>query len=608
MIKYKVISIFFLFSFLSLKLDADNTLTKLDSLAIDLKSKIKHYPNKNDYTYAFLNIKLSDLYIKRDLLDTAFLIIERGLQSCKKTDINKKVLFLSEKGNYFKNIGQDSKAIECFLDADALINGVTEADVKINHAVNKAEFYRKLGKFQFAKKELMQANKLINKFKCSDSTILIKYFNRMAAVASESGVDSTVQYSLKAIQLSRMIKDGFSESISFNELGFYYKNRKMVDTSMNCYLMAEKKWREYGSYTNAIHAMLNRAQLISHNGLSKKESNTILKEILKIYEANHLYYPIDNVYDLIRDNYYFMGDSANYYRYKILAIEIRSKIDKQRGEADIRRVVEKYKNDSIKTEIGFVSERLKNAEGILEVKKSENKLAYILISILVFLMLIIAYLLYRLSISNKDLKVRYKEKEALVQEIHHRVKNNLQFVNSIINMQLNSVQNQHELMGLKDTSRRILSMSLVHEMLFNKDTESNIDMQQYLQELVKNMDDLSNTSNNKIEFVLDVEKLFFDVSKATAIGMITSELLSNSLKYAFEKTESPIIKISLKEIAPNTFILFYLDNGVGLPDNINKTNKLGMRLIDIFSRQIKGNYTFENNGGLSFKLEFVIKN
>lgn len=608
MIKYKVISIFFFLNFLSLKLDAGNTLTKLDSLAIVLKSKIKNYPNKSDFAYAFLNIKLSDLYFKRDLQDTAFLIIERGLQSCKKTDINKKVLFLSEKGNYFKNIGQDNKAIECFLDADALINGVTEVIVKINHAINKAEFYRKLGKYQLAKKELAQANELINKFKCSDSSILIKYFNRMAAVASESGGDSTVQYSLKAIQLSRMVKDGFSEAISFNELGFYYKNRKMIDTSMSCYLMAEKKWREYGSYTNAIHAMLNRAQLISHSNLSKKESNTILKEILKIYEANHLYYPIDNVYDLITDNYYFMGDSANYYRYSIVAMKKRMYANVDRHEADIRKIIAKFKNDSIKAEVRLVSNQLKATNKALNERNTENKRVYLFLIILLILLLTIAFLLYRIFVSNRILKEKFKEKEALVQEIHHRVKNNLQFVNSIINMQTNSLENNLEITVLSETARRIRSMALVHEMLYNKNNENGINMKQYLSELIKNIDDLVNTSRKKIDFLLDIDDITFDVSKATAIGMIVSELASNSLKHAFELTEHPAIKIELKQRNSLNYDLIYTDNGVGLPEKYSKTNKIGMRLIDIFSRQIKGNYNFENNEGLTFNLEFVIKN
>ena len=606
MIKHKVILVLFFISILSLELElkADNTLTKLDSLIIDLKSKIKDYPNKSDYTFAFLNIKLSDLYIRRDLQDTAFLIIERGLQSCKNIDTDKKVLFLSEKGNYFKNIGQDNKAIACFHDADVLINGVTEISAKINHAINKAEFYRKLGKFRLAITELKFAHTLINKSNNCDPTILIKYFNRFAAVTNESGGDSTVEYSLKAIQLSRLLKDGFSEAISLNELGFYYKNRKMTDTSMSCYLLAEKKWKEYGSYSNAIHTMFNRAQLISHNNLPRQKSTEILMEAIKIYYSKHIEYPIENVYDLLRDNYYYSGDSANYYRYSIIALKTRMYANVDRHEADIRKITEKFKNDSIKAEVNLVSSKLKATNRELNERNSENKRVYLFLIVLVILILIIVFLLYRIYVSNKILKEKFKEKEALVQEIHHRVKNNLQFVNSIINMQSNSLENNMEITVLSETARRIRSMALVHEMLYNKNNESGINMKLYLGELVKNIDDLVNTSRKKIEFLLDIEDITFDVSKATAIGMIVSELASNSLKHAFESTEHPAIKIELKNRNSLNYELIYTDNGVGLPEKYNKSNKIGMRLIDIFSRQTKGTYIFENQNGLIYKINF----
>lgn len=604
MVKYSIISILYFFSVFSSRANAGNQLAKVDSLIIALKLKLNQYPTKNDYNYALMAVRLCGLYYQKNQPDSAYDIFEKLLKPSSFLTENKKVLLISEKANYYKRIGRNDKAMEYFHEADKLLNKVSEPCTRIYLSLNKAEFYRKIVKYKQSRSELNLAKNLIDKNQLCDSTLLIRYYHRMAAVMNESGGDSTVYYSLKSIELSQRLKDYYSEAMSLNELGFYYKNRLLVDSSMNCYVQAEYKWKLYGSYNDAVHAMYNRAILIAHNNLSRKKSNAILQRIVNMQNSKIINYQIENVYDAIRDNYYFLGDSINYYKYNILALRARMYANVDRHEADIRKITEKYKNDSIQAEIGLISGKLIAIKKTLNEKKSENKRVYLFLIILLLLLLIIAFLLYRIYVSNKTLKERFKEKEALVQEIHHRVKNNLQFVNSIINMQTNSVQNELEATVLSETARRIRSMALVHEMLYNKNNETGINMKYYLSELIKNIDDLANSSGKKIDFMLDIDQLIFDVSKATAIGMIVSELTSNSLKYAFEKTENPLIKIELKQRNIPNYELIYFDNGIGLPENYNKTNKLGMRLIDIFSRQIKGSYVFENQNGLMYKINF----
>lgn len=603
MIKKVVTSILVFICFFCHANTNDDSL-KIDNLIRHLRLQINQKSGKSNYENALMYVKLSGLYNRINLYDSAYSIINRCLDNGKNLTANEKVLLLSEKGNYYKNIGKDDKALECFHEADTYLNAVKLPCTKTFHALNKAEFYRKIANFIQAKNELRLAKDMMNKNGVCDSTLLTRYYHRMAAVMNESGEDSTVWYSLKSIENARKLKDLYSEAISFNELGYYYKNRKKIDTSMQCYLQAESKWKQYGSFTNAVHAMYNRALLISHNNLSRKKSNAILKEIIKMQQEKSINYEMDNVYDAIRDNYFFSGDSVNFYKYKILALEVRMKANVNRHEADIRKITEKYKNDSIKAEINSVSEKLEISEDNLKAKNTENKVAYVFLSILALLLLLIAFLLYRIFISNKVLKEKFKEKEALVQEIHHRVKNNLQFVNSIINMQTNTASTDSEENVLKDISRRIRSMALVHEMLYNKNNEEGVSIKNYLSELIKSIKDLSINLDKKVEFDLEVEDLNFDTSKATAIGMIVSELVSNSLKYAFSNIEKPRIKILLHQKNELEYECIYNDNGIGLPENYIKANKLGMRLIDIFSRQINGTYTFENNEGLTYKLIF----
>ena len=222
--------------------------------------------------------------------------------------------------------------------------------------------------------------------------------------------------------------------------------------------------------------------------------------------------------------------------------------------------------------------------------------------------MIIGVLARRIYDNNKILYIKNKEKDSLIQEIHHRVKNNLQFIGSLINMQINTSKNTAEIDTLNDASRRIKSMALVHEMLYNRNDVKGIEINKYISELISSINDVVNSKKIPIKFTIDCDILDFETSKAIALGMITSELVSNSIKYAFGKTKKPQITISLKTDHNNQTIAFIVsDNGIGMKGKKKESpEKLGLRLISIFSRQLKGDYSFINEKGLTFKLTFKL--
>lgn len=202
---------------------------------------------------------------------------------------------------------------------------------------------------------------------------------------------------------------------------------------------------------------------------------------------------------------------------------------------------------------------------------------------------------------TQELNTSFKEQIALTQEVHHRVKNNLQFIVAMLHLQTNTTTTTEGKEILNNVSRRINAMSVVHEMLYNKDRLEVVSLKKYLDELTNHLKENSFLDSNvNFELDLKIEDLKFNISDCVAIGMITSEIISNSVKYAFKNTPDPVIKIYLTKKTDN--ILFEIsDNGSGFNlNNKNKTEGLGMRLISIFCNQLSASYSFKNENGLAY--------
>jgi two-component sensor histidine kinase len=178
----------------------------------------------------------------------------------------------------------------------------------------------------------------------------------------------------------------------------------------------------------------------------------------------------------------------------------------------------------------------------------------------------------------------------------------------MLKMQLNSIPDENKKIHLNETARRINAMSLVHEMLYNKDTSEHIVMKEYLIELLEKLKELVIDKTKPIQFNFELDSdIEFNITNSVAIGMITSEIISNAIKHAFKNISLPSIDIKLKK-ASNSIVLYSVkDNGEGLVEQSNKSG-LGTRLIDIFSRQIEAEYEVVDKNGVeyNFKIPYNI--
>ena len=199
-----------------------------------------------------------------------------------------------------------------------------------------------------------------------------------------------------------------------------------------------------------------------------------------------------------------------------------------------------------------------------------------------------------------------EEKDWLVKEIHHRVKNNLQIVMSLLNSQSAYINNDAALTAIHDSQHRVHAMSLIHQKLYNSENVSSIDMSYYIRELVSYLSDSFNTGQ-RIRFELNVEPLELDVSQAVPLGLILNEAITNSIKYAFPNDRNGTITISLSNASSNHYLLSISDNGIGMPLHFTgkKKGSLGMSLMEGLSEDLDGNFAIENKNGTTIKVSFV---
>jgi PAS domain S-box-containing protein len=204
-----------------------------------------------------------------------------------------------------------------------------------------------------------------------------------------------------------------------------------------------------------------------------------------------------------------------------------------------------------------------------------------------------------------------EEKKILLKEIHHRVKNNMQIISSLLNLQKKYVDDAEAVNVLKESQNRVKSMSMIHENLYKSKNFTKVNISDYIRKLVLDLFYSYAIEENHIKHVIEVEDVMLNIETAVPCGLIISELVSNSLKYAFP-TDLGIVdrkkgelRVLLKPINDN-YELIVRDTGVGLPKDLDfkNTNSLGLQLVNNLVDQIDGKIEIDNNDGTEFKITF----
>lgn len=223
----------------------------------------------------------------------------------------------------------------------------------------------------------------------------------------------------------------------------------------------------------------------------------------------------------------------------------------------------------------------------------------------IFVIVWIVSLRSRVKSKTRQIRKSLEEKELLLKEIHHRVKNNLAIISGLIELQLERSVNDEAQKVLRDSQTRIQSMALVHDKLYRTNTVTDIGMKTYIEELVQALESTFTGPDSNIKLSFDIEEIDLDIDRAIPCGLLINELVVNAFKHAFDNGEKGMLEVKLKR-ERSEIELSVADNGKGLPENFEekKNASLGMMLINTFTSQLEATMEVDNGNGAHFTFRF----
>tara|TARA_R110002051_G_scaffold13808_4_gene45616 strand:- start:51603 stop:53573 length:1971 start_codon:yes stop_codon:yes gene_type:complete len=317
------------------------------------------------------------------------------------------------------------------------------------------------------------------------------------------------------------------------------------------------------------------------------------------------------------DYYYKTGDFKNSTVYLKKNNRIRDSIDNLASDIKNQQLTSIIEQDLENSKKMMEQQKAQLEESRKDIAARDDKISLVFVS-LIFTLIGFAGLVYAYlkSIKNQRLIAEQKfiienalvEKDSLLKEIHHRVKNNLQMVSSLLSLQTKNTRSKAAIEALEEGKSRVKAMALIHQKLYQNDDLSVIEMQGYIESLINSIQSVYKKGGHNINITIDAEGVELDIDRAIPFGLILNELVSNSFKYAFPQDDSNgKIYIHLRKIIGQEGFFEYTDNGIGLPEDSEEraNSSMGMRLMNRLANQLQTSLnTDKTTEGVRFWFNF----
>ena len=512
-----------------------------DGRALEYADQSLLVSSRNNYHFGeVVALETKGLYYESvtDNHDQAIALYLEAIEVCEQNNLEYATSIYLAIGVLFHTSDNHEKALEYYEIAYA--RGLAEADSTIqkNCLVNIGTIKSNMGDFDEAERLLLQSLEIPG----DPQTDYHTYVNLGNLKVRTKQYREALPYLEKAIEQTE------DDSNRESELNLSY------------FLIAKAKLND----TTGMTPILRRAEAELEKTQSLRQQSFMLNGLADYYKSTGEFEKAINY----RDKYVSVVDSLQ---------------ENQNDEA-VLDLEAKYQTEQKDREI--------------EKQEASQKLLTTILSFIAFALLLLGFFFYKnrkknvlLAKQKKLLEATVDEKNVLLKETHHRVKNSFQIVSSLLYLQSESITDKEAQIAMREAQNRVRSMVLIHQKLYSKDQLVGINTQEYIGDLVKDIIESHQFKETPLNYQLDIDSLVLNVETITPIGLIVNELVTNILKHAFPKvTEDSLMSISLKHINEQ-LVLTVKDNGVGFSGDVKDTS-FGIKLIKALGKKLKATFDF----------------
>jgi two-component sensor histidine kinase len=341
----------------------------------------------------------------------------------------------------------------------------------------------------------------------------------------------------------------------------------------------------YGNISNAYVKLNNHTQALLY---ARKMEETALQ----------LHWPerLVNAYRQLHVSFKAAGKPDSALHYYVLADQLDDSLNNVAKTNEVVDLQTKYETAKKESQIQTLK-----IEGI----DKNRRITVLVIGVIVFAALAVCmiWLYRRVKKQRQQIALQSKNLETMMKELHHRVKNNLQIVSSLLSLQTYKVQDAGAVSVLRESQQRVQAMSFIHQRLYKKDELTSVNMKEYFTDLAESLLASYGFARDHFDLQIRIDREMMDIDKALPIGLIINEMITNSLKYAYRDIQHPSLLISLTEDASNMVFLIK-DNGIGINEEAwkQKSNSFGKQLIGALCKQMRAKQTLVIDGGTAFTI------
>ncbi len=559
--------------------------------------------------WALSNLGISFDY--RDQLDSALYYFEQareyGLEKSNPLNVGKAELNI---GAAYLVRGYYRPAAEALFKAAFIMEKINNLKLLSRALNNLGMVFRGMKNYDTSR-DYYQRSLLIKKVLGDTSGVITAYINLSSLYSQRPDYDSVIYTAKEAYRLSLLYGSILDAALSQFSLakGYWGKNdlqsmESSLENGWN-YLM-EAGGNDYYLSDYFILLMDFEIKKGSWNKAYKAGEDAV--KLAEAYEKNDnlkgLYY---NMADVALKLGLFK-DAADWMRKSVIltdtlfALETQRQVNEMSIYHKIREREEENQNLKVQRNLEYLR---------AEVSLRQRNILFFALLIFLVLLLTIVWLFYQKRAANKvleenrkQLEIAVDQKDTLLKELHHRVKNNLQVVTGLLDLQMSRIHDEEVIKALNEGKNRIRSMALIHQKLYRTDDLKSVNMKEYIENLMGELERSFALPGKEVRLDITANEVRMDIDKAIPLGLILNELVTNSFKYAFKDLELGVITVKLFKEGDKTH-LFVSDNGPGyqVSEGAPKTS-LGLRLVNMLVKQIGGKVEFNHIRGTQVKIVF----